>query len=172
MSVLATAGISALIKYGPSLIRLFGERKGGATEKVAHTIANVVEAVNGDTSPSSVAKVKATVDSLPPEVVGEIELGLAQIEAEREKARLTHDLGMHTQQQETLRSGKEIKTFRPEIARRHSWFTVAYIFVMELLNAFDHGNGANWEIALLIASPVLAWFGFRTWDKFSKQGAS
>ena len=172
MSVLATAGISALIKYGPSLIRLFVERKGGATEKVAHTIANVVEAVNGDTSPSSVAKVKATVDSLPPEVVGEIELGLAQIEAEREKARLTHDLGMHTQQQETLRSGKEIKTFRPEIARRHSWFTVAYIFVMELLNAFDRGNGANWEIALLIASPVLAWFGFRTWDKFSKQGAS
>ena len=172
MSVLATAGISALIKYGPSLIRLFGERKGGATEKVAHTIANVVEAVNGDTSPSSVAKVKATVDSLPPEVVGEIELGLAQIEAEREKARLTHDLGMHTQQQETLRSGKEIKTFRPEIARRHSWFTVAYIFVMELLNAFDRGNGANWEIALLIASPVLAWFGFRPWDKFSKQGAS
>ena len=172
MSLLATAGISALIKYGPSLIRLFGERKGGATEKVAHTIANVVEAVNGDTSPSSVAKVKATVDSLPPEVVGEIELGLAQIEAEREKARLTHDLGMHTQQQETLRSGKEIKTFRPEIARRHSWFTVAYIFVMELLNAFDYGSGANWEIALLIASPVLAWFGFRTWDKFSKQGAS
>ena len=172
MSLLATAGISALIKYGPSLIRLFGERKGGATEKVAHTIANVVEAVNGDTSPSSVAKVKATVDSLPPEVVGEIELGLAQIEAEREKARLTHDLGMHTQQQETLRSGKEIKTFRPEIAQRHSWFTVAYIFVMELLNAFDHGSGANWEIALLIASPVLAWFGFRTWDKFSKQGAS
>lgn len=172
MSLLATAGISALIKYGPSLIRLFGERKGGATEKVAHTIANVVEAVNGDTSPSSVAKVKATVDSLPPEVVGEIELGLAQIEAEREKARLTHDLGMHTQQQETLRSGKEIKTFRPEIASRHSWFTVAYIFVMELLNAFDYGSGANWEIALLIASPVLAWFGFRTWDKFSKQGAS
>ncbi|MCG7654679.1 hypothetical protein MHN00_14060 [Alteromonas sp. Cnat2-8] len=172
MSLLATAGISALIKYGPSLIRLFGERKGGATEKVAHTIADVVEAVNGDTSPSSVAKVKATVDSLPPEVVGEIELGLAQIEAEREKARLTHDLGMHTQQQETLRSGKEIKTFRPEIARRHSWFTVAYIFVMELLNAFDYGSGANWEIALLIASPVLAWFGFRTWDKFSKQGAS
>ena len=73
MSLLATAGISALIKYGPSLIRLFGERKGGATEKVAHTIADVVEAVNGDTSPSSVAKVKATVDSLPPEVVGEIE---------------------------------------------------------------------------------------------------
>lgn len=172
MSLLATAGISALIKYGPSLIRLFGERKGGATEKVAHTIADVVEAVNGDTSPSSVAKVKATVDSLPPEVVGEIELGLALIEAEREKARLTHDLGMHTQQQETLRSGKEIKTFRPEIARRHSWFTVAYIFVMELLNAFDYGSGANWEIALLIASPVLAWFGFRTWDKFSKQGAS
>ena len=172
MSVLATAGISALIKYGPSLIRLFGERKGGTTEKVAQTIADVVEAVNGDTSPSSVAKVKATVDSLPPEVVGEIELGLAQIEAEREKARLTHDLGMHTQQQETLRSGKEIKTFRPEIAQRHSWFTVAYIFVMELLNAFDHGSGANWEIALLIASPVLAWFGFRTWDKFSKQGAS
>jgi len=172
MSLLATAGISALIKYGPSLIRLFGERKGGATEKVAHTIADVVEAVNGDTSPSSVAKVKATVDSLPPEVVGEIELGLAQIEAEREKARLTHDLGMHAEQQETLRSGKEIKTFRPEIARRHSWFTVAYIFVMELLNAFDYGSGANWEIALLIASPVLAWFGFRTWDKFSKQGAS
>lgn len=172
MSVLASAGISALIKYGPSLIRIFGESKGGTTEQVAHTIANAVETVNGDTSPRSMAKVKATVDTLPPEVVSQIELGLAQIEAEREKARLTHDLGMHTQQQETLRSGKEIRTFRPEIASRHSWFTVAYVFAMELLDAFNYGEGANWEIALLIASPVLAWFGFRTWDKFSKQGAS
>ena len=172
MSLLATAGISALIKYGPSLIRILGESKGGTTEQVAHTIADVVETVNGDTSPSSVAKVKATVDSLPPEVVGEIELGLAQIEAEREKARLAHDLGMHTQQQETLRSGKEIKTFRPEIVSRHSWFTAAYVFITELLCAFGYGTGADWEVGLLFSSPVLAWFGFRTWDKFSKQGAS
>lgn len=172
MSVLATAGVSALIKYGPSLIRLFGERKGGVTEKVAHTIANVVDAVNGDTSPASVAKVKATLDSLPPEVVVQIETELAQIEAEREKARLNHDLGMHTQQQDTLRSGKDIKTFRPEIAKRHSWFTAAYVFLMELLGAYNYGSGANWEVALLLASPVLAWFGFRTWDKFSKQGGS
>ena len=41
MSLLATAGISALIKYGPSLIRILGESKGGTTEQVAHTIADV-----------------------------------------------------------------------------------------------------------------------------------
>jgi hypothetical protein len=167
-----TSIIAALLSAGPSLIRLFGSSKGGTTEYVAETIADVVEKVQGNpNSTESVAKVQAVVDSLDPSEVIQLKIGLEKVAAEREKAVLDHDLGMHQAQQQTLQS-KDIKGVRPAIANRHSWFTVIYIVIFELLAAFDKGTGPNWEIAMLIASPTLAWFGFRTWDKFSKQGAT
>jgi hypothetical protein len=165
--------ITTLLSAGPALIRLFGQSKGGNTEFVAETIADVVERVQGDPShpDAKAAKIQAVVDSLDPKEVTQLKISLAQINASREKAQLDHDLGMHQAQQQTLQSA-DIKGVRPSIANRHSWFTALYIAIFEGLAAFDYGSGANWEIAILIASPTLAWFGFRTWDKFSKQGAS
>lgn len=164
--------IAALVSAGPSLIRMFGASKGGETEQVANTIADVVDTIKGKPTESQQARLQSVVDSLPPEEVSKIQLGLAKIQAEREKNRLDYDLGMHAQQQETIRSSKDIKGIRPEIANRHSWFALAYVGVFEGLGAYGIGSGANLEIALFIAAPTLAWFGFRTWDKFSKQGAS
>jgi hypothetical protein len=165
--------ITTLLTAGPALIRMFGQSKGGNTEFVAETIADVVERVQGEPShpETKAAKIQAVVDSLDPAEVTQLKISLAQINASREKAVLEHDLGMHQAQQKTLQS-LDIKGVRPQIANRHSWFTIAYLIGFEGLAAFGKGTGANWEIATLIAAPTLAWFGFRTWDKFSKQGSS
>jgi hypothetical protein len=163
--------ITTLISAGPALIRMFGQSKGGNTEFVAETIAEVVEKVKGLPNAEKTAKIQAVVDSLDPNEVTQLKISLAQINASREKAALDHDLGMHQAQQKTLQS-TDIKGVRPAIANRHSWFTIAYIISFEALAAFGKGTGANWEIATLIAAPTLAWFGFRTWDKFSRQGSS
>lgn len=163
--------LATLISAGPSLIRLFGQSKGGNTERVTETIADVVDIFQNNPNPQNKAKLQSLVESLDPIEIQKIQLGLAQINADREKAVLDHDLAMHQAQQQTLQS-TDIKGVRPQIANRHSWYTIAYILVFEGLGAFGHGTGANWEIATLIAAPTLAWFGFRTWDKFSKQGSS
>jgi hypothetical protein len=163
--------INTLLTMGPSLIRLFGQSKGGKTEVVAETLADVVNAVQGKPLNEQNKSLTSAIHGLPTDILKEIELGLAKIEAERENNRMQHDLGMHQAQQSTLQS-RDIKGVRPAIASRHSWFTIGYISVMELASLFDKGSGANMEIAIAIASPTLAWFGFRTWDKFSNQGAS
>lgn len=172
MAPLLSAGLTALFNAGPTLIRMIGQSSGDRAEVVANEIATVVEAVQGKPTPKDAARLQSVVDSLDPEQVAKIQLGLERIEAEREKNRLDHDVSMHTQQQETIRQSKDVKGVRPEIANRHSWFTMLYLFYFEAMSLIDYGPGANWEIAILIASPTLAWFGFRTWDKFSKQGAS
>lgn len=160
--------ISLLLSAGPTVIRMFGQSKGGNTEAVAETVADLIDSSNG--KPTE-AQMQAMVKSLDPVAIKELQLGLAQIEAEREKNQLDHDLGMHKAQQATIQS-IDVKGVRPEIANRHSWFTVLYLFVFEGAAIFGKGTGANWEVATLIAAPTLAWFGFRTWDKFSKQGAT
>ncbi len=172
MAPIISAGLKALITFGPSIIRTIGQSKGGATENVAESVADIVEVLGSNPSQTDINTAEIKLSKLPAAQLNQIHVALAKIDAEREQNKLNHDSTMHTQQQETLRSGKDIKTFRPEIASRHSWFTVLYIFLAEGAQSMGYGNGANWELAMLIASPLLAWFGFRTWDKFSKQGAS
>jgi hypothetical protein len=150
---------------------MLGNNKGGKTEFVAEAIADTIESLSGQSATNKATKLQSVVDSLPPDEVLKLKVALEQIEADREKTKLDHDLAMHQAQQATLQSA-DVKAVRPTIANRHSYFTMGYVGAMELLNAFDYGTGANWEIAGLIASPTLAWFGFRTWDKFSKHGAS
>lgn len=164
--------IQALLTAGPGLIRLFGQSKGGTVESVAEIAASTMENTNNAKTPHAQEKaLEAALAHAPESVLVELKMGLAEIDAKREKNVLDHDLGMHKAQQATLQS-KDIKGVRPEIASRHSWFTVAYVVLFEGASLAEYGTGANWEIATLLAAPTLAWFGFRTWDKFSKQGAS
>jgi len=164
--------VTALLSAGPSLLRLFGDSKGGHVQQVTDTLATVLDATQGRPAEERQAEIESQLNQLDPNIVQEVKSGLAQIEAERENNRLNHDLGMHTEQQKTIRSSQDIQGTRPAIANRHSYFTALYLFVFEGLEAFSYGTGANWEIATLLASPTLAWFGFRTWDKFSRQGAT
>lgn len=163
--------ITTLLTAGPALIRLFGQSKGGNTEFAAETIAEVLERVKGVPANTATAKIQSVVDSLDPTAVTELKLGLAKIQADREKAVFDHDIAMHQAQQQTLQS-PDVKGVRPQIANRHSWFTVAYYVGAEAAQLMGYGTGASMEIGIAIAAPTLAWFGFRTFDKFSKQGAS
>lgn len=163
--------INTLLNAGPSLIRLFGDSQNDTCKTIAHTIADVVSRMPSKPSLSDQTKLKSLLDSFDPEDIKILQLGLATIASERENHRFNYDLAMHEAQQKTLKS-IDIKGIRPEIANRHSWFTVGYIVIAELLQTLGFSTGANQEIVLAIAAPTLAWFGFRTWDKFSKQGAS
>ena len=163
--------ISTLLTAGPSLIRLFGKSQGGNIERTTETISAVLDTIQGKPSQEQVNRLQAVVDSLPPEEVTKLKVNLEQIAAEREKNRLDYDLAMHTEQQKTIRS-VDPKGVRPETANRHSYYTMLYVCAFEVTEAFGYGTGASMELAMLIASPTLAYFGFRTFDKFSKQGAS
>jgi hypothetical protein len=160
--------VTTLLAAGPTVLRLIGKATGGKTEFAAEKIA---ELIDGKPGKPTEASMQAMVKSLDPLAIQELSVSLAQIEADKQKAALDHDLGMHQAQQDTIQS-VDIKGVRPEIANRHSWFTAIYLFAFEAGAAFGYGTGANWEVATLLAAPTLAWFGFRTWDKFSKQGAS
>lgn len=163
--------IKTLLSAGPSLIRMFGASIGGVTETVTEKIAETVEAVSAMPAPQKEAKLQALVDSLPPEEITKLKVNLEQIAAEREKNRLDYDLAMHTEQQKTIRSA-DPKYVRPKTANRHSYFCMLYVCAFEIAEAMGYGSGASMELAMLIASPTLAYFGFRTFDKFSKHGAS
>lgn len=165
--------LAALISAGPSLIRMFGESKGGTTERVAHTVAEVVQAIGTNPTASQVKQLESVVNQQPSEEISKLSVELARIAAEREQNAMNYDVAMHTQQQETIRASKDVKGVRPEIANRHSWFTAVYVIGMELAHATGLTSfGASMEIAMMLAAPTLAWFGFRTFDKFSRHGAS
>ncbi|WP_102798743.1 hypothetical protein [Bowmanella denitrificans] len=179
-----SAILTTLLTAGPSLIRMFGQSKGGKVEQTAEAIADVVELVKGE-PPAEQANILATrVKAVDQAALTELKLGLErlavereQIQAAREKERLQHDLGMHQEQQNTIRSGDNaedpyVRQTRPKIVRRSFWVLTAYIFGFEALHAFGKGTGADWEIALVLAAPVLAYFGFRTWDKAGKPSLS
>jgi len=163
--------ISTLLTAGPALIRLFGKSKGGNIERTTETISAVLDTIQGKPSPEQVNRLQAVVDSLPQDEVAELKVSLEKIAAEREKNHLDYDLAMHTEQQKTIRSA-DPKYVRPKTANRHSYFSMLYVCAFEIAEALGYGSGASMELAMLIASPTLAYFGFRTFDKFSKHGAS
>lgn len=161
--------IQAALSLGPTVLRMLGQSKGGNVAKVTGVVADLIDSSNGNPPPQSV---QAELDKLTPAELSAISVDMARIAAEREKTRLNYDAQMHTQQQETIRSSKDLKGVRPAIADRHSWFVCVYILGAELTKALGYGTGASVELAVAIATPTLAYFGFRTWDKFSPQGAS
>lgn len=79
----------------------------------------------------------------------------------------------HEQTQTTIRSGDNaddeyVRHTRPLMARQ-SWYGMGlYILAMEVWKAVDSGTqGANWDLALIIGSPALAYIGFRSmFDNF------
>lgn len=79
----------------------------------------------------------------------------------------------HRTQQETIKTGDTaedvyVRHTRPMMARQ-SWYGMGiYILAMEVWRAIDpNTQGANWELALIIGAPGLAYMGFRSvFDKF------
>lgn len=86
--------VLGLISYGPSLIRMVGSLFGGKTSEAANTVADIVDTVKGLPEKEANEKIAAELKKLPPEVLLELEkvrVRLAEIDKEREAARLTAD---------------------------------------------------------------------------------
>ncbi len=79
----------------------------------------------------------------------------------------------HEETQATIRGGDKaedeyVRRTRPLMARQ-SWYGMGvYILAMEVWKAIEPSTqGANWELALIIGSPALAYIGFRSmFDNF------
>jgi hypothetical protein len=122
MSILAT-----LLTAGPSLIRLFGNAKGGNTERVAETIADVVATMQGNPTPQNQAKLQSLVDSLDPLEIQKLEMGIQQINLEREKAYL--------QDRQGARSMYQVHNVQADkIADRVMRWNLIFIFLVLLIN--------------------------------------
>lgn len=83
--------VSALIAWGPTLIRTVGSLFGGKTSEAANTVANLVDQVKGQPASMAEAKLAAEMAKLPPETLiafEQVKVRLAEIEKEREANRL------------------------------------------------------------------------------------
>lgn len=90
-----------------------------------------------------------------------------------EELRLTDLQAEHREQQETIRTGDNstdeyVRRTRPIMARQSWRATVGYAFLFEGAKILGYGDGANWDIAMILLAPSAAYMGFRTWDKIKK----
>jgi cytochrome c1 len=149
---------------------MIGKNKGGRYEKITESLVDVFEKNKSYPKEAQELYLNDAIQESDSSAIRELNVEVLTLENDLKKSMLEHDQVMHTEQQKTIRSSADKAGIRPKVANRHSWFTAAYVMLFEAAEAFGHGTGADWEILTLIASPTLAWFGFRTWDKFSKQG--
>jgi hypothetical protein len=119
--------ITTLLSAGPALIRLFGTAKGGNTDRITETIADVVDIIQGNPTEQNKAKLQSLVDSLDPVEIQQIELGLQQIQLDREKAYL--------QDRQNARSSYTVHNIQADkIADRVMRFNLIFIFAVLLIN--------------------------------------
>lgn len=97
------------------------------------------------------------------------------VRAEREME-LKDQQEEHRQQQETIRGGDNssdeyVRHTRPLVARQSWYASCCYTIAFELLKAAGIGTGANLDIIMVLGTPVAAYLGFRSIDKFFRKGA-
>lgn len=187
MSLIATT----LLTAGPSLIRMAGQLFGDSKAPgVSEHLAQAVEAASGMSPTAAQSHVEQTVSKMPSEdvaVVMQLKVKLEEIASQREQNRFTHELGMHTATQETIRTeavhGTDyVKETRPKMARLSGYAGTAYILISELLHRaaplLNHMEGeqlitytvtaASPMIAGVLYGPLFTYMGMRTVDSFSK----
>ncbi|WP_299197948.1 hypothetical protein [uncultured Amphritea sp.] len=187
MSLIATA----LLTAGPSLIRMAGELFGGEkASSVSEKLASAVEVAGGMSTDGAKAHIEQVVSGMPAEdvaVVMQLKVKLEEIAAEREKNQLNHQLGMHHETQETIRTeainGTDyVKETRPKMARLSGYSGTAYVLGAELVSRiaplFNHVEdgvlvaytiaGASPIVAGVLYGPLFTYMGMRTVDAFSK----
>lgn len=182
---------STLLAAGPALIRMAGRFfDSDNAAAVSEQLARTVEAASGLSPAAAQNHVENAVANMPDEdvaVVMELKVKLEEIAAEREKNRFNHELGMHQQTQETIRTeavhGTDyVKETRPKMARLSGYAGTVYILVAELLHRvaplFNHVEdeklityaiaGADPLVAATLYGPLFTYMGMRTVDAFSK----
>lgn len=175
---LATLAIS----QGPSLIRgiasMFGD---GQAAQTATAVADAVESIGklGLTKDQQSAALAGQLSAMPP--TSQLDFAKLQVELEKEATRrqeleLADKQANQEETQATIRQGDQnqdeyVRRTRPLMARQSWQATAIYVFTMSLLQAFGHGSGADFEMAMMMLTPSLAYLGLRTldgWAPYSK----
>lgn len=146
------------------------------TGNVPGAVAAGAALVSSATGTADPIKALQALQTDPATVVKLKELALQEEASIREHLRAMYELetkdaqAEQSEQQQTIRGGDNaddpyVRETRPRIARQSWYGTLAYVFLFELLKAFNIGQGANWDLAMIIIAPSAAYMGFRTWDK-------
>ncbi|WED29179.1 hypothetical protein L3V77_24945 [Vibrio sp. DW001] len=175
MSLSVIAGVASLaMEYGPAAIRGISSLFGGSetADKVAEAVEQADSMFGANKAQKELAVTRA-LQNLPPESL--VELKKIKVELEKEKTRrqeltLGDKQAEHHETQVTIREGDKaedeyVRHTRPWGCRLSLYSAIAYIFLFELLEAFDKGTGANWEIAAGLMAPFLTYLGWRSADK-------
>tara|TARA_R110002033_G_scaffold124195_2_gene166330 strand:- start:7314 stop:7904 length:591 start_codon:yes stop_codon:yes gene_type:complete len=167
-----TAIASTLVKTGPSLLRSIGSFFRDDKANTVNKLADLVDIAMGKPNPEQALNHALT--SLSPQdlvqlksIAGECEVELARIEANQATA-------IHQQTQATIQHGDDsqdpyVRATRPLMARASGYVTGLYILGMEGLAAFSYGQGAQWDLAMMMLSPLLTYMGLREVGKW-RQG--
>ncbi|MCP5136052.1 MAG: hypothetical protein H6981_04555 [Gammaproteobacteria bacterium] len=177
-----------LLTAGPTVLRAVGSLFGSdsTAAQVAGKIADVADAVAGKPPAQQRAAVNDAVAQLSPaerEALGQIQVRLAEIEAEREARRLQHDETLAGQVAATAQAEQQYgttyaKDTRPMLARRSGLtglvvgglWTVAYLADLALGTGRVPPPDAVTISALM--GMAYAYMGMRTADRFSARGKS
>lgn len=176
--------IVGLLSWGPTLIRTVGGLFGGKTTDAANQVADLVDAVKGLPTSQAEQSLAAGLARLAPETLLAFEqakVRLAEIEKEREAARLAAETAQHVATQETARveaqsDDEYVRRTRPGIARKSFYFTMVYALItavlFPVLNAI-YGltlPAVQEWIVVALFGPCLSYIGARSVDAFSRKG--
>ena len=173
-----------LLTAGPTVIRAVGRLFGGKTADVADTVAGVVDSVSALPPALAKQKIAQHLAQMPPEQLIElksIEAKLAEIEKEREAARLAAETAQHAETQSTARVEAQsddayVRRTRPKLARHSAYFAFGYAMTagvgFQIANVV-YGTSLpgvdTWIVGTLFA-PCLTYMGVRSVDAFSNKG--
>lgn len=165
--------IAALLNAGPALVRMVGAVAGGRAGQVAERVAQAVEEARAAADPGRALEERLA--ALPPEqqqALAELQVRLAEIEADREKTRVAAERARWEQVQETARvearsEDPYVRRTRPAIARWSLAGGLLYITAGSLSEALGAPFRADPYLLSVILSPVWAYIGARSVDAFS-----
>nr|WP_192867673.1 hypothetical protein [Thaumasiovibrio occultus] len=178
MAVISTVlSVASLVtELGPKVLRAVGSLLGGKTERVADTLAQSIEEIDGElfSQEDRQAHIAEVIQSLPTEDLSELEKIKVELEKERNRRfelQVQDRQSEHRETQTTIRAGDMaedpyVRRTRPQGARLSLYTAIIYTFLFEGLAAFDKGDGADVYILGLLIAPFMTYMGWRTADKF------
>jgi hypothetical protein len=167
-----TAIASTLLKTGPDLIRSIGSFFDDDKASTANKVANLVDIATGKPNPQQALNQALT--ALSPQDLVQLKTVASECEVELARIAANQATTIHQQTQATIQHGDDsldpyVRATRPLMARASGYVTGLYILGMEGLAAFSYGQGAQWDLAMMMLSPLLTYMGLREVGKW-RQG--
>lgn len=163
IGALATGGVPALVATAASAVA------GAVGREVSPTIEAIGAAISGAT-PEQMAALK--------KIDADLKVRMRELDVQELEANLKDGQAEHAETQASIRNGDNaedpyVRHTRPMIARQ-SWYAMAfYVIVFEawrmyLVQTGKVGDGASFDLAMVLGAPALTYIGFRS--MFDKSG--